>query len=475
VRESLLTLQKLFRLRPCKDSFFDSRQRPCLQHQIGRCSAPCVGLVSVADYADDVAAAVRLLEGRGEELTADLAQSMERAAEALEFERAARLRDQIVALRRVRESRAITGGAEQLDVVAVAPHAARSALVVVQVRDGLNLGHASHFPRHPVDTAPEEVVAAFLEQHYVDWPPPGEILLSHWPPEAEWITESLSTRAGRRVRLLRPQRGVKRQLMQMAQETAAQALSARIAQSSSADQRLRALQQGLELSAPPARIECFDISHTMGERPVASCVVFEDGQPHKVAYRKFNIEDVTPGDDYAAIAQAIRRRLARVAAGEGRPPDLLLIDGGRGQLTAAQTSLALILAEADEQSRAVLSAIRLVAVAKGPTRRPGLEQLWLPERKSAIVLPPDSPGLHLIQQIRDEAHRFAITGHRGRRDKARRVSTLEQIEGLGPARRRALLNTLGGLPQLKRAGIDDIAAVPGISRRLAERIHAFFH
>ncbi len=465
VRETLVTLQKLFLLRPCRDSFFEHRQRPCLQHQIHRCSAPCVRLISTEDYARDVNKAVRLLEGKADELASELGVEMEQAAEALEFERAARVRDQIAALSRVREHRAITGGADELDVIAVAPHASSSCLVVISVRGGQNLGHGSYFPKQPRGVEIGELLSGFIAQYYLERPAPREILVSDIPDDIDWLAHSLSSKAARNVRIVKPARGEKLKLLGMAQSTAAQALSARLAEAASMDQRLIELQQALDLEQPPRRLECFDISHTRGERTVASCVVFNEEGPLKAAYRKFNIEGHEPGDDYAAIKQAVARRFARVKAGEVAMPDVLFIDGGKGQLAAALEAL-------DELDVADLC---IVAIAKGPTRKPGLEQLFVAGRELPLVLPPDSPALHLIQRIRDEAHRFAITGHRARRDKARLSSSLETIEGLGPARRRALLKTLGGLAQVKRAGVDDLAKIEGISRTLAERIHAHFH
>ncbi len=465
VRETLQTLQKLFLLRPCNDAFFSNRRRPCLQHQIKRCSAPCVKLVSQEDYAHDVAKAQRLLEGRGDELAKELGAEMEQAAAQLEFERAARLRDQIAALNRVREHRAITGGAEQLDVIAAAPHTSGSCVVVVSVRDGINLGHGSFFPRHPPGMAMDELLAGFIAQYYLERPPPPELLVSELPEDAEWLEATLSAKAGRKVRIARPERGAKQRLMEMAEGTAKQALSTRMMEAASMDQRLVELSQALDLEQPPRRLECFDISHTMGEKAVASCVVFNEEGPLKAAYRKFNIEGITPGDDYAAIKQAVARRYARIKGGEVQSPDVLFIDGGKGQLGAALEAL----------GELGIDNLRVVAIAKGPTRRPGLEQLILPEREEALLLPPDSPALHLIQRIRDEAHRFAITGHRARREKARLTSGLEAIEGLGPGGGRGLLKTLGGLPQVKRAGIDELAKVEGISRTLAERIYAYFH
>lgn len=480
VKETLYTLQKLFKLRPCRDNFFAHRQRACLQHQIKRCSAPCVGLISAEDYARDVSKAVRLLEGKGDALAAELTVEMEQAAEALAFEKAASLRDQIAALKRVRESRALTGGAEDLDVVVVAQHQSTSCVVVMSVRDGMNLGHRSHFPRHAAHAAPEELLESFLSQHYLDQPAPPEILVSHDIGEEAMLEGALGSRAGRRVSISLPQRGAKVRLLEMAQATAAQALSTRLVEAASMDDRLLELQRALDLESPPKRMECFDISHTRGEKTVASCVVFNEEGPLKSAYRKFNIdtdapgnagastegrETITGGDDYAAIHQAVKRRYARIKNGEVAGPDVLFIDGGLGQLNAALEAL-------DELE---MSDIKVVAIAKGPTRKPGLEELILPERELPLRLPPDSPALHLIQRIRDEAHRFAITGHRAARDKARVSSSLEEIEGLGPARRKALLHAFGGLSEVKRAGVDALSKVEGINTALAERIYAHFH
>jgi excinuclease ABC subunit C len=503
VRESLTTLQKLFRLRPCRDTFFANRQRPCLQYQIKRCSGPCVGLISEQAYARDVDRARQLLEGRGDELAAELGNEMEQASQALEFELAARLRDQIAALRRVREDRSFTGGASDIDVIAVAPHAAASCVVVTSVRKGTNLGHRSYFPRHPQHTSADELLESFLTQHYLEQAPPAEVLISHVVEDVDWIAQALSQKAGRKVRISVPRRGARERLMAMTLNTAAQALSAHLAESASMDQRLLELQRVLELDQPPKRLECFDISHTGGERTVASCVVFDADGPLKSAYRKFNIstrgesapepaadggaagsarartharpaepdsrhrvaDAIEPGNDYAAIRQAVSRRYARIRSGEGVAPDVLFIDGGQGQLGVALEAL-------DELG---IQDLKVVGIAKGPTRRPGLEELVLPEPQPPLRLPPDSPALHLIQRIRDEAHRFAITGHRARREKARLTSGLEAIEGLGPVRRRALLKTLGGLAQVKRAGVDELTRVEGINRPLAERIFAHFH
>lgn len=462
VKETLYTLQRLFQLRPCSDTYFNNRTRPCLQHQIGRCSAPCVGRISEGDYARDVARAAQLLNGKAEDLAQELAADMQRAAGALEFELAARRRDQIAALKRVQQHRGVSGGARDTDVVALALHPGRSAVVVMSVRDRLNLGTRSFFPRHPADVEPAELLESFLSQHYAQHPPPREILLSHPVAEEAGLAEALSARAGRKVTLRVPGRGMAKKLLDMAGNTATQALSTWLTEAASMDERLAELAEALDLPAPPARIECFDISHTGGEGAVASCVVFDAEGPVRSAWRKFNIADITPGDDYAAIAQAVRRRF-RPSRGEPPPlPELLLIDGGKGQVSAA----AAVLEELE------LSEVPLAGIAKGPTRKPGLEELVFPDHRKPLRLPAQSPALHLVQRVRDEAHRFAITGHRAKRQKARTQSPLEHIEGLGPARRRALLQHFGGLGQVRAAGIDALAAVPGISRKLAERIHA---
>ena len=536
VRDALNTLQKLFQLRPCTDVFFANRDRPCLQHQIHRCTAPCVKRITPEAYGAEIASARRLLEGKSQDLSDDLGHRMEKASEDLDFEAAARLRDQIVAIRRLRETRAITGGSEaDLDAIAVAPHAGGACVVVMTIRDGMNLGHHSHYPTHAEHATPGELLASFLAQHYLEVPPPPVILVSDDPVEGfggigesegesegsgetaspvdddillvpiapaspdgidetiavsltalplagttadsgpeslplgqtgQTLARLLSARAERKVRILRPQRGERAKLMDMARRTADQALSQRLVETSSMEIRRRGLQEALDLPQLPVRLECFDISHTMGEKPVASCVVFGPEGAMKIAYRKFNIQDITPGDDYAAIRQAVLRRYTRIQNGEFPAPDVLFIDGGAGQLKSALAAL--------EEVGIVPPALTVVAIAKGPTRKPGLEELLIPGRDVPLKLPPNAPALHLIQQIRDEAHRFAITGHRARRDKSRLTSGLEAIEGLGPARRRSLLKAFGGIAQIKRAGVDEIAGVEGVSQKLAERIHAHF-
>jgi excinuclease ABC subunit C len=465
VREMQDALHKLFRIRQCDDSFFAHRSRPCLQYQIKRCSAPCVGLVSEADYALDVDDAARLLDGKADAVMRDLVQRMEQAAAALEFEQAARYREQIATIRRLQEQPLQAGGATDCDVLAADIREGIGCVVIVSIRNRMNFGHRSFLPQTPASADPAELLGAFISQHYLDQPPPREILLSQEPPERELLEQALSARSGRRVRLQYRVRGTRQRLLAIAQATLAQALSARLASQSGAAERLQALQAALALPAPPQRIECFDISHTRGERAVASCVVFMDGVPDKAGYRRFNIEGVQPGDDYAALRQAIGRRFARLKQCEGRMPDLLLIDGGAGQLAQGLDVLRELQVEGP----------RLLAVAKGAGRRPGLEQLVLPGQKAPLILPADSPALHLIQQIRDEAHRFAITGHRRRREQARIRSALQDIPGLGPARRQRLLKAFGGARQLARASVAEIARVEGIGAALAQKIYDYFH
>lgn len=465
VRSTQNTLHKLFKLRNCDDSFFANRSRPCLQYQIKRCSAPCVGYIGREEYARDVADAVDLLEGRDERLVNRLIDEMETAAERLEFERAARTREKIAAVRRLQERARAAGGGADCDIVCAAIAGGTAAVVVVSVRGGLHLGHRSHFPAMPSGTEETELVEAFLGQYYLERKPPREVITDPAPPEREWLAESLSRRAGRRVIVKHRVRGHRARWLENARATLEQTLESRLASGSGTRARLAGLQTALDLPAPPVRMECFDISHTRGERPVASCVVFRAGAPHKNDYRRFNIEGVEPGDDYAALAQALGRRFKRLQRGEAPLPDLLLIDGGRGQLRVALE----VLAELGVED------VPVVGVAKGAGRKPGLERLFLPGRRSPLILPPDSGALHLIQQLRDEAHRFAISGHRGRRMRARRGSELDAIDGLGPVRRKRLLRAFGGVRQVARAGVRDLARVEGISRAMAQRIYDHFH
>ena len=465
VRETLQLLQKLFPVRQCEDSYFRNRSRPCLQYQIERCSAPCVGFITPQAYAQDVGDTALFLEGKAQDVVARWVEKMEAASGRLEFEEAAQLRDQISALRAVQEKQYVSGERGDLDIVAVASEGGISCVQLFYVRQGRNLGNKSLFPRTGDGAGEGEIISAFIAQHYLGRAVPQQILVSVEPEDKVVLEESLGLQAGRRVAIQSRPRGERARWLKMAQDNAALALASRLASAGNTRTRLEALQQALQLSEPPQRLECFDISHIQGEQTVASCVVFVDGAASKADYRRFNIRGITPGDDYAAMRQALERRYKRVLAGEGKLPDILLIDGGQGQLSTA----------ADIIGGLGLADILLLGVAKGPDRRPGMEQLFLLGRRQPLILPPDSPALHLVQQIRDEAHRFAITGHRQRRGKTKTRSVLEDISGVGPKRRARLLRQFGGLQGLSRAGIEDIKTVEGISEKLALEIYAAFH
>lgn len=466
VRETLQVLQKLFPVRQCEDGFFRNRTRPCLQYQIKRCTGPCVGLISPEDYADDVQHSIKFLDGRTDEVIADLGERMDQAAEGLEFERAALLRDQIATLRRVQQRQYVTGArGGDLDIVACAQDAGTSCVQIVFIRGGRNLGDKAFFPQTPDGATPEAVLAAFLAQFYVDKPIPPEILISAEPDERAFLETALSERAGCRVAIRHRLRGDRAQWLAMAASNADAALKSRLGSRAGYARRLESLRDALALDEVPVRMECFDISHTGGELTVASCVVFDDEGPRKSDYRRFNIEGVTPGDDYAALEQALTRRYRRIRQGEAPLPDILFIDGGRGQIAA----VAAVLQELG------VAGVNLIGVAKGPDRKAGAEQLWIHGRKTPVQPAADSPASHLVQQIRDEAHRFAITGHRQRRDKARRTSMLEAIPGVGPKRRASLLRAFGGLRGLSAAPLEDIVKVDGIGPDLARQIHDLFH
>lgn len=471
VRETLNLLQKLFPVRQCEDSFFRNRSRPCLQYQIKRCTGPCVDLVDAEIYAEDVRHAIMFLEGKSSEVNEELIRRMEDASQALEFERAARYRDQIGSLRRIQERQYVSGKGGDLDVIAAARAGGIGCVQVFYIRGGRNLGNKTYFPRNTEQTDPAGLIAAFVPQYYLGADNrqareiPAQILVSHLPEDAAPLEEVLGQAANRRVRLQRPARGERLRWMRMAVSNAEHALAARLNTQASVVQRFEALQEALQLEDPPTRLECFDISHTMGEAPVASCVVFDTDGPLKSDYRRFNIRDITPGDDYAAMHQALTRRYRRLKEGEGKLPEVLFIDGGKGQVRQAVEVL----------EELQITGVTVIGVAKGVSRRPGLETLILSGGEGAIILPPDSPALHLIQQVRDEAHRFAITGHRQRRARGRRHSVLEEVPGLGPKRRQQLLRQFGGLQEVSRAGVEDLASVPGISRQLAQRIYDAFH
>jgi excinuclease ABC subunit C len=464
VRETLHQIQKLFRVRQCEDSYFANRSRPCLQHQIQRCSAPCVGLVSRADYAADVEAAVRVLQGRNDEVASELKQRMEAAAEALEFERAAAVRDQLAALNKIQAQQVINADRDtDCDVVAGATAAGDHCVAVMFIRAGRNLGTTTFFPKAPL-AGTDEVLAAFVAQYYLRGEAPPEIVVDADVEDADLLSAAFAEKTGHRVLVHRARRGLKVRWLELTRENAANALRMRIATHAGIGDQLADVGRALG-GAPPKRIECFDISHTRGESTVASCVVFGPEGPLKSDYRRFNIEGIEPGDDYGAMRQALERRYRRVKAGEAPVPDLLLIDGGPGQLAQA----AAVLAELEVAVPAV------VGVAKGADRRPGQERLFLVGSETPLILPADSRALHLIQRVRDEAHRFAIAGHRARRAKTRQASVLEEVPGLGPGRRRELLKQFGGLQGVLRAGVEDLQRVHGISRKLAEAIYEHLH
>lgn len=467
-RESMSLLQKLFRVRQCEDTYFKNRTRPCLQYQIKRCTAPCVGLISPERYAEDVRHTVMSLEGRSNLVVDELVKAMDEAAARLDFELAAQYRDQIAALRRVQERQYVSREGGEADVIAAVSRNGVGCVQVFFIRGGQNFGNKTFFPRNTGEADEAEILEAFLSQYYLasdERPVPRDIIVNRELEDTNWLEEVLGARVGHKVSITSRVRGDRARWQRMAEANAEAALAAHLASKASLMTRFEALQEALDLDELPKRLECFDISHTMGEATVASCVVFDTNGPVKSDYRRFNIEGITPGDDYAAMHQALERRYKRLKEGEGVYPDVLFIDGGKGQVAQAREVL----------SALGIAAVTVVGVAKGPSRKPGLEQLILSDHNAPIALPPDSLALHLIQQIRDEAHRFAITGHRKRRAKARTASVLEEIPGLGSKRRQQLLRQFGGLQEVARAGVEDLAKVPGISLSLAQKIYDAFH
>lgn len=468
IRESLSLLQKTFLVRQCEDSYYKNRTRPCLQYQIKRCKAPCVGLVSPEEYAEDVRHSVMFLDGRSNALSEELSSAMEKASMALEFERAAELRDQIAMLRRVRDQQSMEGGTGDVDVVAVMLTPGGACVHLISVRGGRVLGSKNFFPQVAIEEEGGDVLMAFLAQYYLgnaERDLPSELIVNVQHEDFATLIEAIESLRGRSLSISLRVRGTRARWQQLAVTNAEQALAARLVNRQHLAERFEALATVLEMDEPPQRMECFDISHSSGEATVASCVVFGPEGPLKSDYRRFNIEGVTAGDDYAAMHQALTRRFSKIKDGEGKLPDVLLVDGGKGQLAMAREVL---------QELAVPDLI-LLGVAKGTTRKPGLEVLYLNDAEHEFTLPGNSPALHLIQQIRDESHRFAITGHRARRGKTRRTSTLEEVPGIGPKRRRELLNHFGGLQELSRASAEEIAKAPGINKKLAESIYDTLH
>jgi excinuclease ABC subunit C len=468
VKESLHFLQKTFRVRQCEDSVFKNRTRPCLQYQIKRCTAPCVDFISSADYKTDVYHTSLFLTGNADKLLGELADKMDVAAQELAFEKAAAYRDQITALRTVQTQQVIEEGNGDIDVIAAEMRASAICVHVLFIRQGRILGSRSFYPSATLAETPAEILAEFIPQFYLantGREIPRELIVGSQLEEVELLSAALQQAVGRQVLINHQVRSHRAQWLQMAATAAQQNLIAHINNKKNSLDRFVALQDALNLDETPQRMECFDISHSSGELTVASCVVFDTNGPLKSDYRRFNIDGITPGDDYAAMEQALTRRYTRLQNGEGKLPDILLIDGGKGQLGKAKE----VLAELGVQN------VLLIGVAKGSTRKAGFETLFDGETGAEIVLPGDSPALHLIQHIRDESHRFAITGHKQRRDKKRKTSTLEDVPGIGANRRRELLRHFGGLQEVQNASINDLARVNGISQRLAEEIYAFFH
>ena len=467
VRESLHFLQKVFKVRQCEDSYFRNRSRPCLQYQIDRCTAPCVDLVSEAEYGEQVENTALFLQGKSPELMARLADEMENAAAELAYEKAAVYRDQLAQLQHVQASQGIEGVKGDLDIMAVAVAGGRACVQVLFVRGARVLGSKSYYPPLKLQESGAQVLAAFIPQYYLSGvrPLPAEIIVNELPEESETLAEALTAHAGRQVKLRSRVREARARWLKLAAQTAATNLDSHLAGRQSVLERLQALQDLLGLPETPQRMECFDISHSSGEATTASCVVFDQNGPRKSDYRRFNIEGITPGDDYAAMQQALERRYRRLKAGEAALPDILFIDGGKGQVTQAME----VLAEFQ------LEGIEVIGVAKGATRKAGFETLLNGATGAERQLRADHPALHMIQQIRDEAHRFAITGHRARRAKARQRSNLEDIPGVGSRRRRELLRHFGSAQGVENASVEELKKITGISATMAQQIYDHLH
>jgi excinuclease ABC subunit C len=469
VKETISLLQKIFKIRTCRDSYFAARTRPCLLYQIGRCTAPCVRFISPEKYAENIQLAILFLQGRNEQVIMTLQDKMEIAVKALAFEKAAEYRDQINRMRQIQDRQYVNVAAGEADSIGFAIQAGVICIQLLPIRKGQILGGRSYFPFVPINSSKEEVIAAFLTQHYLSHPSPDEhipqqIILDVVLKDQQLIEEVLTKLAKHKVEIICPVRGEKKKWLNIAICSAQQCLTAHLLTKTNFQERLQALSAALSIKKTPSRIECFDISHSMGEATVASCVVFDSNGPLKSDYRRFNIQGVTAGDDYAAMHQVLERRFKRLHKERGKMPDLVLIDGGRNQLAIAKK----VMAELN-----ILSVL-LVGVAKGPLRKAGYETLYV-DKKPALRLASDSLALHLIQHIRDEAHRFAITTHRNKRDKARRHSALENIPGIGAKRRRELLRYFGGIQGILHASLDELIKVPGISLSLAQRLFAALH
>ncbi len=463
IRETLSLLQKVLPVRQCDDVFFSNRSRPCLQYQIKRCSGPCVGLVSEENYAKDIELAAMFLQGKDERLNTMLQRNMETASKNLKFEEAAGWRDRINALRRVQSHQSITSGHSDIDIITVASLHGKVCVEVTFIRGGRHSGSNGHYPTVPLEFSESEILAAFIAQYYHRRPAPKEIIIGVKLDEQSDLESWLTAQSERKVVITNSVRGHRRDWLDMAQLNVTERVKRHMSEAQSVQKRLQALSDVFQLNETLNRIECFDISHTMGEQTVASCVVFTEQGITKQDYRRYNITNITPGDDYAAMRQAIQRRYKRVLKEEGKLPDILLIDGGKGQLSSA----------AEIMHELQITEVLLVGVAKGEGRKPGLETLFVEGQSVGIKLAANSPAMHLVQQIRDEAHRFAITGHRARRGKAQTQSVLQEIPGIGAKRRQALLKHFGGLQGIQQAGVKDLNKVNGINADLAEKIYHY--
>lgn len=466
VHQTLQALQKIFPVRQCAESVFNHRTRPCLQYQIKRCSGPCVGKISVEDYEQDVRHTLMFLEGKSFDVIDELGQQMQQFSDELEFERAAQLRDKVSALRAIQSQHLINQpGSQDMDVIAAVEQANQVCVTLMMYRGGLLWGTEQFYPKVRSNSSLTEVLSAFITQYYESRPIPKSILTSEKPDDQAWLVEWLSDKKQQKVHIKQATQELAKGLIQLALTNSESGLKQHLTQRATQRDRLVALQEALMLAELPHRIECFDISHTQGQQTLASCVVFIDGVPSTGQYRKFNIEGITGGDDYAAMHQVLTRRYQRLKKEEGVLPDLIVVDGGKGQLNQA----------IDVLKKLDLDSVPLVSVAKGEGRKAGLEILYTPEHDEGIDLQDDDIALHLINHIRDEAHRFAITGHRARRQKAQTKSSLEHIPGVGPKTRKALLMHFGGLAQVKNAAVSEMSKVPGVSKKIAQRIYDTFH
>ncbi len=483
MRETLQIIQKIFPVRQCEDSFYKNRTRPCLQYQIKRCTAPCVGLISQHQYQVDVGHVLLFLEGKNKKVIDELVNDMEFASQKLDYEKAGFYRDQIIKLRKIQEKQYITQEQGDLDIISSACTNGIGCVQVFLIRGGRNLGNKTFYPKMNKSDTPADLLQAFIPQYYLKQnlenlnSLASEIIVSEAFENIDLTEQVLSQQSGRKIIIKTKVRGDRVRWLKMSVLNTAHALQARINSNTTTLKRYEDLAEKFQLDALPSRMECFDISHTSGEKTVASCVVFDINGPVKSEYRRFKIENITPGDDYAAIKQALTRRYTRIKNGEEKLPDILFVDGGKGQLTQAEAVL----------ENLQIENILLIGISKGPERIAGDETMIISNKyqsgisenlsthNTPIILPNDSMASHLIQNIRDEAHRFAITGHRQSRAKASRTSVLEQIAGLGPKRRQNLLKQFGGLQEIKLAGIDDLNSVSGISLKLAEQIYNTFH